>query len=89
ELKESKLGWKFRRQQGIGPYVVDFYCPKAKLVVEVDGDTHYEPEAVVYDEDRTAFLNENHIRVLRVTNTDVYESLENVVELIRTGLTTF
>ena len=82
-LKHSQLGWKFRRQHGIGPYIVDFYCPNIRLVIEVDGDSHYESDAKIYDENRTAFLNENGIRVLRVTNLDVRESWEDVIELIR------
>ena len=83
ELKGSKLGYKFRRQQGIGQFIVDFYCPALKLVVEVDGDTHFAPLEVEYDNKRTAFLIQNHIQVLRVTNTDIHESLDDVIELIK------
>jgi len=83
ELKGSKLGYKFRRQQGIGPYVVDFYCSEIKLVVEVDGDTHFEPVDLERDNQRTVYLTENGIQVLRVTNVDVRESIEDVIELIK------
>ncbi|HLD21200.1 MAG TPA: endonuclease domain-containing protein, partial [Patescibacteria group bacterium] len=83
ELKGSKLGYKFRRQHGVGPYVVDFYCSEIKLVVEVDGDTHFEPTDVEYDNQRTEYLTQNNIQVLRVTNVDVRESMEDVVELIK------
>ncbi len=83
QLKGSQLGHKFRRQQGIGPYVVDFYCPELKLVVEVDGGTHFEPSEINRDNQRTLFLIHNKIQVLRVTNTEVYESLDTVIELIK------
>ncbi len=83
ELKGSKLGYKFRRQQGIGPYVVDFYCPELKLVIELDGDTHFEPADIAYDNRRTTYIIQNDMQVLRVTNNDVRESLEDVVELIK------
>ncbi|MBI4435785.1 endonuclease domain-containing protein [Candidatus Uhrbacteria bacterium] len=83
ELKGSKLGYKFRRQQGVGLYVVDFYCPELKLVVEVDGDTHFEPVDLQRDNQRSIYLTENGIQVLRVTNVDVRESLEDVLELIK------
>ncbi|TLY25727.1 MAG: DUF559 domain-containing protein, partial [Nitrospirae bacterium] len=45
-------GLKFRRQHGIGPYIVDFYCPEKSLVIEVDGDTHAEPSQIFKDERR-------------------------------------
>lgn len=83
ELKGSKLGYKFRRQQGVGPYVVDFYCPELNLVIEVDGGTHFEPVDLDRDNQRTIYLIENGIQVLRVTNVDVRESIEDVIELIK------
>ncbi|NQV90568.1 endonuclease domain-containing protein [Candidatus Uhrbacteria bacterium] len=86
EIKGSKLGYKFRRQQGIGPYVVDFYCPELKLVVEVDGDTHFEPVDIQRDNKRTTFLIDKGIQVLRVTNTDIHDALKDVVELIKQQL---
>lgn len=59
-------GYKFRRQQGIGPYVLDFYCPELKLCLELDGSSHdYRYE---YDEQRTLFLKEQGIMVLRFSN---------------------
>ena len=76
----SAGGWKFRRQQGIGPYVLDFYCPEAKLCIELDGSSHdYRYE---YDERRTAYLNEQGIRVIRFRNEQVFMCLEAVVKEI-------
>ncbi|MBQ8486551.1 MAG: DUF559 domain-containing protein [Prevotella sp.] len=77
-------GWKFRRQQGIGPYVLDFYCPELRLCVELDGSSHdYRFE---YDEQRTAFLAEQGIRVVRFRNEQVWTSIDGVVaEIVRIG----
>ncbi len=82
-LSNSKLdGFKFRRQAVIGPHIADFLCPAAKLVVEVDGDTH-EPEA---DRRRDAALAGHGLRVLHVGNGDVMTNIEGVAEAIRTAL---
>jgi very-short-patch-repair endonuclease len=80
-------GWKFRRQHPIGPYFVDFYCPAARLVVEIDGPTLGEDAQWVYDERRTDWLREQGYEVLRFWVTEVDESLENVVQAIFVHLT--
>lgn len=78
-------GAQFRRQHAVGTYIVDFFCAKAKLVIEVDGDTH--AEQVDYDAKRTAWLNEQkHYRVLRFTNDEVYRQIEAVVEAIEAAV---
>lgn len=83
-LKHSNLGgYKFRRQHSVGPYVLDFYCPTKKLALELDGDSHFTDEALVYDRERTAYLNGLGIKVLRFLNTDVYERIEAVCERIQ------
>lgn len=69
-------GYKFLRQKPIGPYVADFYCAELKLVIEIDGDSHAAQEA--YDAERTAYLNQRGIRVLRYTNLDVRERLDGI-----------
>ena len=93
-LRESNLGgYKFRRQQGIGHYVVDFYCPVANLAIELDGDSHYpdattpNPSSVrrgiaARDAARQKFIEARGIRVLRFTDNDIKESLSNVLEII-------
>ncbi len=73
-------GLKFRRQQPIGPYIVDFFCPSAKLVVELDGDQHGAKKAVDYDENRTRWLVERGYRVLRFPNADVFKEPVRIVE---------
>jgi very-short-patch-repair endonuclease len=70
-------GVKFRRQP-IGPYIADFACAGAMLVVEVDGETHQTPEQLAYDAQRTRYLESKGWRVLRVTNADVYKNMDGV-----------
>ena len=77
-------GLKFRRQQGIGPFVLDFYCPEVRLCVELDGSSHdYRYD---YDVHRTQFLGEQGIRVVRFRNEQVFTCLDGVVEeIVRIG----
>ena len=76
-------GLKFRRQFGVGPYVIDFYCPEIRLGIELDGGVHKESYTKVYDEMRTEFLAENRIRVLRFENEVVYNNIEAIIEAIK------
>ena len=73
---------RFRRQVAFGHFILDFYCASAKLAIELDGSQHYEPEGMANDEERTAFLNENGIAVLRFSNTDVMVNMRGVCEQI-------
>jgi very-short-patch-repair endonuclease len=67
ELRRRTLaGFRFRRQHPVGPYVLDFYCPEARLALEVDGAAHDNPTRAAQDEHRTAWLAERGIRVLRL-----------------------
>ena len=82
-LKNSQAGgYKFRRQHGIGPFVLDFYCPLLRLCIELDGGVHQMPLADVKDEMRTKFLNEQGITVLRFENDVVWRNPQNIVEKI-------
>ena len=76
-------GLKFRRQFGVGPYVIDFYCPEIRLGIELDGGVHKESYTKEYDEMRTEFLAENRIRVLRFENEVVYNNIEGIIEAIK------
>ncbi len=69
---------RFQRQKAIGNYIVDFYCHQAKLVVETDGSQHYEDAIKTYDQDRTRFLEQQGLRVLRFANVDVDNRFEAV-----------
>ncbi|MEP9376278.1 endonuclease domain-containing protein [Aquabacter sp. CN5-332] len=79
-------GWKFRRQHAVGPYVVDFICLATALVIEVDGVTHSEPRDLERDTARTAYLQHRNLRVVRVSNQDIYDNLDGVLEMIRLEL---
>ncbi len=82
-LRDRQLsGYKFRRQHGLGPYVVDFYCPKFKLVVEIDGDSHSSLKAQAYDARRTAYFRLFGMDVIRFANAEVWSKPEAVVEQI-------
>src|SRR3990172_10469698 len=72
-LKDSRLeDSKFRRQHSVGPYVLDFYCPKEKLCIELDGMVHFTDEGYEYDTARTEYLRSMDIRVLRFENKDLF-----------------
>ena len=73
---------QFKRQQPIGNYIVDFYCFKAKLVIELDGSQHCELAEIEYDRRRTAFLEEKGLYVLRFSNLDVMRNFIGVCENI-------
>jgi very-short-patch-repair endonuclease len=86
-LRNRKLArWKFRRQHPIDRYVVDFVTLDGKLIVEVDGVTHSKEAEIKYDEARTKVLEACGFLVVRVSNTDVYENLEGVLDMIETSL---
>jgi very-short-patch-repair endonuclease len=67
----TRAGLKFRRQQPIGPYVVDFYCAQLNLAIEVDGDHHNQPGMIESDFKRTAYLHARGIEVVRIPNRTV------------------
>jgi len=72
-LKKSQLkGTKFRRQQSISNYIVDFYCPEKKLAIELDGDFHFDEEVEKYDRERTNFINKLGIKVLQFESRKFY-----------------
>ena len=71
---------RFTRQRIVGNYILDFYCGKAKLAIELDGSHHYEPEALEYDRNRTDFLESLGIQIIRYTNIDVDRNFKGVYE---------
>jgi very-short-patch-repair endonuclease len=83
-LRKSQLeGRKFRRQQSIENFIVDFCCPNEKLIVEVDGEVHNNFINNEYDFNRTKRLNKLGYKVIRFTNEDIYKSLDLVLEAIK------
>jgi len=85
-LKNSGLGYKFRRQHSIGPYIVDFYCPKQRLIIELDGAPHRELEARDYDQTRNKYLRDLEYTVLRFWNSEVTSNLPKVLAKIKNHL---
>jgi very-short-patch-repair endonuclease len=75
-------GRKFRRQHSIGAYIMDFYCPAERLVIELDGSAHDGEDAWRRDEARTAYLEKMGIQVVRFENRQVMENLEGVLAVI-------
>ena len=69
---------RFRRQEIIGCYIADFYCHKAKLVVEIDGAQHYSEDGACYDERRTAYISNFEIAVIRFSNYDIKKNFDSV-----------
>ena len=82
-LRKSQLeGRKFRRQHSIGSYIVDFYCPAENLAVELDGASHDDPARAEYDDERTRFLQEQDVKVVRFENRQVFEQPDVVLAAI-------
>ncbi len=73
---------QFKRQYPIGNYILDFYCPRLKLAVELDGSQHYEKMEMEYDHQRTAFLENQGLKVLRFSNLDVMKDFRAVCDAI-------
>lgn len=80
KLKNSQLGCKFRRQYSVDGYVVDFYCPKFRLAIELDGKTHNKTQ--IYDQYRTRWLNAFNIKIVRFTNQQIFGDIDKIITTI-------
>ena len=89
--KEEKHLWydflrtyyvRFSRQKVLGKFIVDFYSAQAKLVIELDGSGHYTEEGMRYDKERTAFLEEYGLKVIRIQNTEINRNFKGVCEYL-------
>lgn len=83
ELRNNKLGTKFKRQHSIGGYIADFYCQKYKLIIELDGEIHNTKEAEEYDEVRDKYFKELGYKILRFQNSEVENDTEKVLDKIK------
>ena len=83
QLRKAQTGHKWRKQHPAGPYDLDFYCDKAKLCVEVDGEAHNRGDNPARDERRDAYLAQHGIFTLRISAVDVLKNLEGVVTFIQ------
>ncbi len=82
-LRKKQLNnFQFYRQRIIGDYIVDFYCPRSKLIIEVDGGQHYQDEGERRDEARNDYMRNVGMRVLRFSDREVLQNLDGVVERI-------
>ena len=81
-VRRRGLGVRIRRQHPVGPFIVDFACLKSKVAIEIDGPSHDGDEAVARDAVRAAFLKSRGWKVLRVTNEEIYENLDGVLEAV-------
>ena len=81
-LSNKKLGVKFRRQHPINQFIADFYCHELKLVIEVDGEIHFQKDRIEYDAMRTAVFNDFGIKVIRFANKDILQNFEEIVAQI-------
>ena len=86
-LRDRKLnGLKFRRQAIMEHFVLDFYCHEQRLLIELDGPIHLDPDIAAYDAERQAFIQARGIRVLRFTNDQIMNHADNVLATIRQHL---
>jgi very-short-patch-repair endonuclease len=79
-LRRNKLKCKFKRQYSVGPYVLDFYSPRNKLAIELDGFQHVENKE--YDEERSRYLSILGIKIIRFWNSEVSANIDNVIDKI-------
>ncbi len=80
--RDQVQGFRFYRQRRIGNYIVDFYCPKLKLVIEVDGDQHCNSKGVESDKNRSDYLREQNLIVYRINNVDIYNNIDGVMQSV-------
>lgn len=79
-------GKKFFRQYGVEPYILDFYCPEARLAIELDGESHLPKDQKVYDVDRTRYLKGNNIAVLRFWNDEIIDDIDCILSKITSAI---
>jgi len=86
-LRDKRFeGLKFRRQHGIGPYIVDYYCPEGNLVIEIDGDVHVYDGKIQRDLLREKYLRKRGLQVIRYKNQEILKNLDGVLENLRKRL---
>lgn len=87
ELKNKRLGFKFKRQYSLGNFVVDFFCKEQKVAVELEGEIHQRKDVKKYDDYRFKYFQALGVKTVRVKNEQVTESLGEVLDTIRLNLT--
>ncbi len=80
--RKQMSGYKFRRQYSVDQYILDFYCPELKLVIEIDGDSHFMQGSQEQDKARQEHIEAFGIRFLRFTNENVYKNIDGVCQTV-------
>ena len=81
-LNKKQQTFKFRRQHGIGPFIVDFYLPLKKLAIEIDGSIHDNVMRKVYDQNREDYLFSKGVKIIRFTNEEIQYNIDDVIRKI-------
>lgn len=86
-IRYGQVGVHFRRQHAVGPYIVDFYCASARLVIEIDGDSHGDLKQAEYDAKRSVWLNEQkQYRIIWFWNSEIIHDIDQVIMRITEAL---
>jgi very-short-patch-repair endonuclease len=85
-LRGNRMGFKFRRQHSVEGYILDFYCPEKKLIIEIDGEIHNKKENQLNDRLRDKFFNELGCKILRFSNIDVDNNIKTVLKKIKDNI---
>jgi very-short-patch-repair endonuclease len=89
KLKDNPWGCKFRRQHPIHIFIVDFYCHRLKLVIEIDGGYHNEPDQILKDRERSELLEFQDLKIIRFSNEEVKYDIDKVVIKIQEKINSF
>lgn len=82
KLNKNQLGFRFFRQYSVGPYILDFYCPKKRLSIEIDGRSHDSTDAKIYDNERSEYLKSLNIKIIRFRNEEIIKNIKSVIARI-------
>jgi very-short-patch-repair endonuclease len=82
KLRNNNISVKFRRQHPVDMYILDFFAPKIRLAIELDGSAHKTKESQEYDAERTEYLKSKNIKVIRFWNSEIENNLENTLNKI-------
>ena len=87
-LRRGNLGLKFFRQYSVEGYVMDFYCPIKRIAIEIEGSIHHLPNIHKYDEYRFRYIKAYNIKIIKFTNQEIFSHIGNVVNAIKSELST-
>ena len=79
QLSKNRLGVRFKAQHPLSLYIVDFYCHRAKLIIEIDGDVHFNVEAQKADEERTRIIEGFGLKIIRFPNEEIFRNMKEVI----------